>query len=501
MSFLGIGITRVRQCNSANSLLTHVAQYANIYFLRLALLKPVIMQRAEERWSAHACQTSRVLDVVQGVLTWIVGTIYMDMPLKPQVLQDLVADIDLAGAVPLQSWRDPQKDTIQLEDESGRICITGSKLQTSLLCTGIVVAVLGSETSGEEFEVIDIIFPGIPPNKEDIVVDASSTMQLEGETKSEVSQDREQDEFVALVSGLEIDGTEAMSLSLMLLEEYLTGELLEEADQLLARQISTLILAGNNITSVLSAPQDAMTRRVNKNKKFGYDSSSFNPRPVRDLDNFLKHIAQSMNVVVMPGEKDATNATLPQQPINRIMLQDSSKYHGRSLKLTTNPAYIKVADRTFFGTSGQTINDIAHYVATIADHETVTLEREAQETDPATDDVLGVMESTLHWRHVAPTSPDTLWTYPFADRDPFILDYCPDIYFVGDQPQFCERLVEEGSTQDGIQGTKCRLISLPRFRETCEVVIVNLRTLDVEVLQLLGKTAHPFYDNEVRGAE
>lgn len=45
-------------------------------------------------------------------------------------------------------------------------------------------------------------------------------------------------------------------------------------------------------------------------------------------------------------------------------------------------------------------------------------------------------QRTLEWRHMAPTAPDTLWIYPFPDADPFILKYRPDVYIVGNQPEF-----------------------------------------------------------------
>ncbi len=46
---------------------------------------------------------------------------------------------------------------------------------------------------------------------------------------------------------------------------------------------------------------------------------------------------------------------------------------------------------------------------------------------------LKLMEGTLQWRHLAPTAPDTLPCYPFCDTDPFVLDACPHVYFVGNQ--------------------------------------------------------------------
>jgi DNA polymerase delta subunit 2 len=35
----------------------------------------------------------RVLDVRQGELCWVTGTIYMEMPLKPNILDDLTKEV------------------------------------------------------------------------------------------------------------------------------------------------------------------------------------------------------------------------------------------------------------------------------------------------------------------------------------------------------------------------------------------------------------------------
>lgn len=38
-------------------------------------------------------RVERVLDVRQGELCWVAGTIYMDMPLKPNILDDISKDV------------------------------------------------------------------------------------------------------------------------------------------------------------------------------------------------------------------------------------------------------------------------------------------------------------------------------------------------------------------------------------------------------------------------
>lgn len=38
-------------------------------------------------------RVDRVLDVRQGELCWVAGTVYMDMPLKPNILEDISQDV------------------------------------------------------------------------------------------------------------------------------------------------------------------------------------------------------------------------------------------------------------------------------------------------------------------------------------------------------------------------------------------------------------------------
>ena len=50
-----------------------------------------------------------------------------------------------------------------LEDESGRIRLIGKILEDTTLVTGVIMGVLGAETSSGDFEVIDMCFPGMAP--------------------------------------------------------------------------------------------------------------------------------------------------------------------------------------------------------------------------------------------------------------------------------------------------------------------------------------------------
>jgi DNA polymerase delta subunit 2 len=65
--------------------------------------------------------------------------------------------------------------------------------------------------------------------------------------------------------------------------------------------------------------------------------------------------------------------------------------------------------------------------------------------------------------------------YPFTDRDPFILEQTPHVYFIGNQPEFESKLVEQ-------DGKKVRIVLVPKFSETGQIVLVNSKSLEVKVI-------------------
>ena len=77
----------------------HQQQFADIYFLRLTKIKPAVEEVATAAWEGTvlggetATKVDRVLDVRQGQLCWVTGTVYMVMPLKPSVLEDVSQDV------------------------------------------------------------------------------------------------------------------------------------------------------------------------------------------------------------------------------------------------------------------------------------------------------------------------------------------------------------------------------------------------------------------------
>lgn len=101
---------------------------------------------------------------------------------------------------------------------------------------------------------------------------------------------------------------------------------------------------------------------------------------------------------------------------------------------------------------------------------------------------------------MAPTAPDTLCEcvkrlstddtiklimpaeigcYPYFDADPFIMTRTPHVYFIGNQPRF-----ETALTIQAEGGQRTRVILIPKYSETGQVVLFNPRSLDVKVISI-----------------
>lgn len=448
-------------------------QYADMYFARLAQLKPGVEQQASEAWSdftiagENAHRVDRVLDVRQGELCWVIGTCYMEMPLKPNVLDDLGKEHWIAAPPARETYVDEMRDQIMLEDESGRLRLTGGFLRSVLLVTGAIVAVIGTENKDGDFEVLDLRMPDLARQPQRWERDDGDAA-VQGK---KVAQNRPKSGKVAIVSGLEMSGDGGDTLILDLLMEFLLGESAGLGDQEQASQISHLIVAGNSLANGCPIPsREALAATSLKNRgkhKYGYDSTAYNAAPTDRLDTFLSTLLPSIPITLVPGESDPTSTQLPQQPIHAAMFPRSRSYMAPpntpptetdSFSSTTNPTTFDLSGHRFLGIGGQSLTDIYKYL-------------------PASISRLEMMEAMLRWRLSAPTAPDTLWCYPFQDGDAFVMQESPHVYFAGNQPRFETGVVE------GPRGERVRCVAVPSFRQTGELLLMDLESLEVEVVK------------------
>ncbi|KKA29511.1 hypothetical protein TD95_001568 [Thielaviopsis punctulata] len=456
-------------------------QYNDMYFQRLSKMKPVVDAIAQAAWNGKVIAgekvmpVERVLDVRQGELCWITGTVYMDMALKPNILEDVSQDRWIGTAPQVEKYfSEDGSDQIMLEDESGRVRIVGKVLESVLLVTGCIISILGTETADGEFEVIDIKFPELPsqPSRwersqppaldDDIEMSHGSPAPLRSSGSSKI----------AIVSGLSFSGSDASyAMQLNLLQEFLLGEALDPEAQAQIASISRLVIAGNSIAADEHKDTASDDKKPAGTKKYGYDSSTYNPVPSQLFDEFLAEMLPSIPVTLMPGSHDAANVAYPQQPIHTAMFPLARQYvaepgtaedeEGKShgwLDIVTNPWEGEIDGWRVLGTGGQNVDDVVKYVGS--------------------EDRLGIMEAMCRWRCIAPTAPDTLYSYPFQTDDPFVLKDCPHLLFAGSQPEFSTRMIT------GSDGQKVRLVAIPVFSQTGEICLVDMATLDVTKIKI-----------------
>jgi hypothetical protein len=167
--------------------------------VRPATLSVIICDLHAGHATGNPALVPRVLEVVKSQLCYVVGTVYMDMPLKPNVLEDIARDVSrevyldlfpcpniyvftqqsIPPPPPLEKYHSPN-DSVMLEDESGRIKLVGDPIKDAQLVTGVIIGALGVETPNGEFEVIDIVYAGMAPQKQTYGEDNEEKMEVDG---------------------------------------------------------------------------------------------------------------------------------------------------------------------------------------------------------------------------------------------------------------------------------------------------------------------------------
>jgi DNA polymerase delta subunit 2 len=342
----------------------------------------------------------------------MVGTVYMHMPLKPNVLDDITKEVLLCFTYfrhfannATQHWivAPPKRRTymstgvqVYLEDESGRLPLTGAHLKKHLLVTGAIIATMGTENASGEFEVVDVKVADLPRQPDRWERD-DSALALKGK---KTTKQKPRTGKVAIVSGLGIKGDGTDRIQLDLLTEYLLGESTSEETP----QISRLIIAGNSLAHAAPIPSREELAEMQPGKnKYGHETTVYNPTPNEHFDTFLAQLLPSIPITLLPGATDPSGVAIPQQSLHPALFRQSRTYANPPTQeggdpswfdSVTNPWEGDIDGLRFLGNAGQPIDDMAKYV------------RDG--------DRLQLMEHLLRWRNNAPTAPDTLCEYIFV---------------------------------------------------------------------------------------
>jgi len=394
-------------------------QYTSYYYTRLCQLRPEIA--IPPAWRNTAKAVARVLDIEQNQLCWVTGTITREAAAKPDIMDDLKKMYHGQAPQHASKYTTPE-DKIFIEDEHGRIQIVGNAPDKDLFITGMVVAVIGSQNALGEFEMVEIAYPALAP-------------QVPRSPRNDGGK-------VAFVSGLLLDDVANEPYGVQLLLEHLAQ----------SPDISRLVICGDSLQLQPSHLSGARMMRPE------VQLSS-----LEELDRLLSALAMLLPVHLMPGESDPVTIAFPQTPFHPAILQNSrSLLESGALTLETNPQRFEIDGNVILGSSGQPVHDLKRYTS---EGDEARLCADGASLD------LELLHKTLRWRHLAPTAPDTISSYPYIMNDPLVLSELPHVYFTANSPEFAT------SVKDNV-----RLIAVPQFRSTGELVVLNLDNLDVDVI-------------------
>ncbi len=106
------------------------------------------------------------------------------------------------------------------------------------LVTGVVVAIKGTPLRGGEFEMEEICYPDLAPQRTPFLRPALST----------------ESKYVALVSGMRVGEGNQNSLALQLFVDFLAGDLGSMIEHEFASRIVKVIVAGNSLCAPEKLP-------------------------------------------------------------------------------------------------------------------------------------------------------------------------------------------------------------------------------------------------------
>ena len=368
----------------------------------------------------------------------LAGTLFKEMKNRPNIL-DEYDKAKMLAAKGRTVFTSPE-DTLILEDDTGRIRLTNPEdrivLDIQRLVSGPVIAVRGRVLESGVFVVNECCFKDVPEQQA-----LPHRAGAAGGAR-----------FVCLVSGLHIGDASADATPQQLFADFVSGFLGAGEEVKTAASIVQVIIAGNALSAIDDTSDASSAADKAKTRRDGAPSRA--TRPLAELDMLLTQLCASVPVLLMPGDSDPSNFTMPQQPLHACMFKNAATFS--TFHSTTNPCDAHLDGVHIMGTSGQNIEDIAKY--------------------SVCDDRLQCLENTLRWGHLAPTAPDTLPCYPFSADEPFVLPSAPHILFAGNQASFATKLVE------GAEGQRVRLVLVPTFATTHSVVLVNIDTLECEAV-------------------
>lgn len=354
----------------------------------------------------------------------VIGTLFKRMKLQPDVVEELSKGDFHVKCERYLGHYTSQDDTLVLEDTEESISLIGNFSPKNFV-TGICVALLGySIDDGSQFLVRDICYA--EPNRQ-ILYDDSQLLQMckPGAPISSTHDGRPI--YLMVVSGLgfhhEMEKKSALTHALQDMIDFVWGGGKFSADER-SHRVARILVIGDSLHEDRLAlgvddddemgidPDDIVTKMKRSRQVKQYTRSIC---AVKHMDDFFAQLSKTINVDVMPGPSDPSSHLLPQQPFHPCMFPKSCMFS--TFNCTTNPHHaIYNDDIELLATSGQNVDIIKRF--------------------SGLQDPIEIMKNHLKWGNSAPSAPDNLYSVPYEDEDPYVIDFIPDIYIASCQGSY-----------------------------------------------------------------
>jgi len=408
-------------------------QYFPYYNARAEQMTKMVEMRAKQQWGEDTkFQELNQINETEGQKVCLVGVIFKYLEKHPSILKEVSEDFQFK-LLEEETKFTGENDFVMLQQGKDTIRLNG-EIKVDELVNGVMIAVVGyNKDEINSFSVEDYCFAGpMACIERPIPV---------------------RDQFIVIVSGLGFSKKMPLNLteSLNSLSDYLIG-FNDGNSSNESSQVVKLIIAGNCISKQVRIDQSKEEESVTSTQ-WAKKQKTTTADIMEMVDNWIFQIGKFIEVDIMPGELDPTSIIMPQQPLHVAVLPKSNTLN--SIRCLTNPYAAKINGTYIMGSSGQTVDSIRAY--------------------SSFDEPLEILKQKLIWSHLAPTAPDALYSYPFTDKDPFVIDVCPHVLFASNQDHFNVQTYKN-KDQD------VRLLSIPSFEEKLTCVLINLKNLKCDYM-------------------
>lgn len=423
-------------------------QYYHIYNARLQVARGELLKNSRFRWGEDIKNVplEQLNSSLGSTDVFVIGTLFKIMPEQPSILRELEvsnmneSQIDDETSKKLDFNSD--QDSLVLHETDENVKVVG-EIDIYKHVTGIPVSLLGHQLNdGAQFYVTDICYAGPDLSVFKETMPKASCYKEEGKGFK-----------LLLISGLEFGFDDFLNKErsgqiiegLKKLRKFVSGG----HDDISNKGVSKIIIAGNSVGPGYTKAQIELN----------HSSQTKNNKTLKEVfhmfDKYLFTLAQSgCEIHVMPGKNDPTSFLLPQQPFHPKLLPQSGSLEN--ILPETNPCLLEYKNSIILGSSGENVEAILKY--------------------SRIEHGITALKNTLEWGHMAPSTPDNLSCVPFKDRDPFMIDFIPDIYFAGNQPEYSV------TTFSAKTKPKIQIITVPSFVKTLSCVQVDMESLETELI-------------------